>query len=698
MTRRLSQLTETARLRTIAKRVAFDSDARPMLFMPTALNEDFLAPGSRYGPNVKSVSRVRRASCYWALGGSSRMRGIQAFLRGTWRPWRLGQRKSSQLTRTFALLLGALTVPLAACNALGPSTGNSALAASQTFTWPYVDQSGQIGHNEVFDPAVVASLKDTGSTSMLYMGLVTYSPALTVQPDAALSWNVDPTGTIYTFRLRPNLFFSDGKPITAQDFAYSIDRALDPNLCPVDSAKTYYSADQSKDNCPTYTGPTYLGHILGAGDRNAGTVASLISNGDDPTKGLNVIDAQTLRIRLDSPISFFLESLTYPTADVVEKSLVTNPAYAGGTWVDHLDQGGASGPFKVQSYGDGTTMTFVPNTYWEKAFGQQLSLTKVVRPAITTQDVEYKSYQQGMYDFTDVPTNQFSFARGQSDFHSVPTLETDYFGLNFKQAPFDNLAVRQAFDLALNKQLLVDRVENGGAIPTNHIVPEGMPGFFVGLKNPPPDRTQSLTGNQKAASALLVQAQNTCPKNGSTYNEPDYCPYITGTSPDPIVLYAPLESSARIQIAQLAAQEWSTALGLNVKVQPVSFDTLVGDITKPPSQNPAAIWEIGWIADYPDPQDWLTIQFSTTAANNSEGISVSALDTLMKNADVEQNASNRMAMYNQAEQQVVDQAAWIPYQQSKAYWRVRSFVHGFGFNAIGLMVDINWPKVYIAQH
>ncbi len=626
------------------------------------------------------------------------MRGIQALLRGRWQSWGQGQRKSSQLTRTFALLLGALMTPLAACNALGPSTGNSALAASQTFTWPYVDASGQIGHNEVLDPAVVASLKDTGTINMLYTGLVTDSPTLTVEPDAALRWDVDPTATIYTFHLRPHMFFSDGKPITAADFAYSIDRALDPNLCSVQSAKTYYSSDPTKDNCPTYTGPTYLGHILGANDRNSGSVSSIISNGDDPTKGLNVIDAQTLRIRLDSPISFFLESLTYPTADVVEKSVVTNPANAGGVWVDHLDQGGASGPFKVQSYGDGTTMTLVPNPYWEQAFGQQLTLTKVIRQAVTTNDAEDKSYQQGLYDYTDVPTNQFSFARGQSDFHSVPTLETDYFGLNFKQPPFDNLAIRQAFDLALNKQLLVDRVENGGAIPTNHIVPEGMPGFFVGLKNPQPDRTQTLTGNQAAATTLLAQAQANCPKNGSTYYEPDYCPYITGGSLQPIMLYAPSDSPTRIQLATLAAQEWSATLGLNVKVYPVTFDNLVGDITKPPSQNPAAMWEIGWIADYPDPQDWLTIQFSTTAPNNSEGISDPNLDTKMKNADVEQNPANRMAMYNEAEQAVVDQAAWIPYQQTKTYWRVRSYVHGFGFNSIGQMVDLDWPKVYIAGH
>ncbi len=622
------------------------------------------------------------------------MRGIKALFRKTRGALQARHRAGTTATRTLALALSALALTLSACSSgFGAPSSNATHAANQTFTWPYVTSAGVFGHNEVFDPAEVSSLIDTGSISMIYTNLVTFSPSLTVQPDAALRWDVDSTGTIYTFHLRPNLFFSDGKPITAEDFAYSIDRALDPNLCPVASAKTY-----NANGLCNQAGPTYLGHIIGAMDRYNGAISTMIANGDDPRKGLNVLDAQTLRIRLDKPVSFFLEALTYSTSDVLEKSFVEDPNYAGGLWVDHLDKGGTSGPFKVQSYGDGTQMTFVPNPYWEKAFGQQLTSEKVMRPAIASVDSEYSNYRSGAFDYTDVPTSQYSFARGQSDFHSVPTLETDYFGLNLHQPPFDNLQVRQAFDLALNKQILVDRVENGGAIPTNHIVPEGMPGFNVGLTNPPPDGTQSLTGNIPAAISLLKQAQANCPAPG-TFGAPDYCAYITGDAPQEIDIYTPQESSANVQIAQLAAQEWSSALSLNVKVKLVSFQpTLVGLVTKPATQNPASIWEIAWIADYPDPQDWLSIQFSTGAGYNSEGLSLPNLDTLLKNADVEPDPVKRMQMYNQAEQIVVDQSAWIPYQQAKIYWRQRAYVNGFGFNSIGLMVDINWPNVYIAQH
>ena len=155
-------------------------------------------------------------------------------------------------------------------------------------------------------------------------------------------------------------------------------------------------------------------------------------------------------------------------------------------------------------------------------------------------------------------------AVGQSDFHVVPSLSTDYFGLNFKVPPFTDLRIRQAFDLALNKQLLVDRVFNGGGIPTNHIVPQGNPGFDAQLMGP--DNTQSVTGNQGKAIALLQAAQRDCQAHA---NAQDYCPYIDhGRSSLPIKLVAGAGSDAsRNEIAQLAIQTWNQVLRLNVQIR-----------------------------------------------------------------------------------------------------------------------------------
>src|SRR5262249_42036766 len=154
-------------------------------------------------------------------------------------------------------------------------------------------------------------------------------------PDAA-TWDVDNTGKVYTFHLKKNMHFSDGTPLTANDYAYGIDRALDPTLCdPANvgngDAKTYAPNSNFKTRCYP-VGPYYLSMIHGAGTRgHSGTV---VAKGDDSNHGVNVIDDFTLKIRLDAPVAFFLEALTYPTALPVERALVER--YPGGLWVDHL--------------------------------------------------------------------------------------------------------------------------------------------------------------------------------------------------------------------------------------------------------------------------------------------------------------------------------------------------------------------------
>ncbi|MGE5334391.1 MAG: ABC transporter substrate-binding protein, partial [Nitrososphaerota archaeon] len=196
------------------------------------------------------------------------------------------------------LLAGILPLLLAAC---GPqSTSGGALAADQTFTYPYLrsDTVTQV----VLDPAAVAYAADSTFTSMLYSGLVTYSPDLQVVGDAATSWDIDATGTIYTFHLRPDMHFSDGTPLTATDFAYSINRALAPNLCTVLDKNTYGPESGGGNGfCGLASATGYLGHIVGAVAFNAGTGPHINGNGNNPATSVNVIDPLTLQIRLDAP-------------------------------------------------------------------------------------------------------------------------------------------------------------------------------------------------------------------------------------------------------------------------------------------------------------------------------------------------------------------------------------------------------------
>lgn len=609
---------------------------------------------------------------------------------------RRGGRLRKLLPRTALGLLGLAALLLSAC---ATGSGTTPLAKNQVFVWPYrpfAPGDNKITHDAVLDPAALSFANDSGNVGMLYAPLVTFDAGLNPVPDAA-TWDISNNGTIYTFHLKPNLKFSDGNPLTAADYAYSIDRALDPHLCDVLDAKSYGPGGTGL--CPG-GGPTgqgglasgYLNAMIGAADRASGAIPSDIAQGDNPKFGLNVIDPHTLRIRLSSPAAYFIEAMTYPTSYPVEKSLVEK--YPGGLWVDHLNEGGCSGPFMVKAYDDGKQLRMVPNPYWATAWNTQLKLSEVDRPYVASQEDEYASYRAGQYDYSEVPGDQYTFARGEDDFNEVPTLATQYYGMNTQMPPFDNLALRQAFDLALNKQYLVDNEENGAEIPTNHIIPRGMPGFDNNLKNPAPDNTQTLTGNQTAATTLLKQAQSQCTV-AATETAPDFCPFITGTSPEQITFYAGSSNHTRVNILRDAVKQWNQVLGLNV-VATIDDKTWAKCVNG--ANTTCQAWAVGWLADYPDPQDFLSLQFATGVPNNTTGFHSSDLDKLFAQADAEQNPATRMQDYNDAEQQMVNQCVWIPYAQDKLFWRQRSWVHGFGLNALQLIVDTDWAKVYITAH
>ncbi|HEX6122225.1 MAG TPA: ABC transporter substrate-binding protein, partial [Ktedonobacterales bacterium] len=188
-------------------------------------------------------------------------------------------------------LMGIVPLLLAAC---GPGQGGaSSPDPNGVFVWPYYpsvvvdpDHPNYL-HDAILDPAANAYLTDANTIAMLYTNLVTFDSALNVVPDAADRMpDIDKTGKVYTFHLRDNLKFSDGTPIEAKDFAYSIDRALDAHLCDRLDAKTY--GPNATGACGDTAGPGayYLAYIQGAGARASGQISTVIGPAGDPHFGL----------------------------------------------------------------------------------------------------------------------------------------------------------------------------------------------------------------------------------------------------------------------------------------------------------------------------------------------------------------------------------------------------------------------------
>lgn len=601
--------------------------------------------------------------------------------------------RRGQMARALRLvmpLMGIIPLVFAAC---GQTSSATPLAADQTFVWPM--QQRDTIKDEALDPAQILYAYDVGSAQMLYSGLVTLKQNLTVQPDLARSIDVSSDGKTYTFHLYADLKFSDGQPIRAADFAYSINRSLDPCVASPVSYYLYELADAATFNGETCT--------KGALDLATGQTGAVITTliGDS----IQTPDSQTLVLKLAAPAAYFLEALTYPTSYPLEKSLLDK--YPDGQWVMHLNEGGVSGPFKIASYTETynghPAVVYVPNPYWKDWHdtSRQLHLTKVIRPFVGNGDTMYQEYRSGAYDYTDVPAVDYAYARGQQDFYEVEGLIIQYLGLNFQVAPFDNQAIRQALDLALNKQLMADRVCQGGCIPTNHIVPQGMPGYNSELTNPSPDGTQSLTGNQTQALALMKQAIQTCHGPNTFTPDHDYCPYIDSahySSLKELDVYVSSRSQTRVQFVNLAKDQWNTVfspLNISVTVKTVSdANTFYTNV----SNNSYGMWALGWLADYPDPQDWISLQFMSTSSSNNSRVHDAGLDNLMTKADQEANQTTRIQEYHQAEKQLVEMVPWIPYEQEKITWRLRTWVHGFSLNGTSSFSDTSWPDVFIAQH
>ena len=450
--------------------------------------------------------------------------------------------------------------------------------------------------------------------------------------------------------------FSDGSPLTSQDVVYSINRAILPATnSPVSS---YLSLVKDYDKANTGKIPTLIGDSLLAPDPN------------------------TVVIKISSPAAYFLDALSYPTSYVVEKSLIDK---YGKKFTDHLNEGGSSGPFKVASYSHTTGFDLVPNDnyYDAKPLLKHLSI-----PFYSDQDGMYKAYQANQLDFAYVPPAHVATDKNVQGFKETPRLTIRYAMMNYLTKPFDNIKIRQAFALALNKDLIVQSALRNVFTPTNHIVPSGMPGYYDALTGPA--GVKATAGDATMAKQLLQQGMQ----------EAGYT-----TLPQVTLTYYPRNQDFKNAITA-AQQMWQTNLGVNVKVVIVSRAQELTLTTANKGNASLQMWVAGWNADYPDPQDWLSTFFakgvdynqSNYGQNNSSAATEQqAVQQDLSKADVTQDQTQRMKLYNDAEQKIINDVGWLPLWQEKVQSLTRPTVQNLVLNAQLLIAPDDWAKIYISQ-
>ena len=575
---------------------------------------------------------------------------------------RSGKKLTLGILPTFLCLVSMLVV---ACGGGGggSGTGNTqaqkAADSKQVFVSGYAEEG--VADIKTFDPALSTDAPSLYAIDMVFTGLVQLDDNLAVKGELAQSYSVGSDGVTWTFKLKPNLMFSDGTPLTSKDVAYSIDRALQP-------------ATKST------TAGAYLNLIKDSDKLLSGKIKTVIGD------SIMTPDDSTVVITTNKKASYFLDALTYSTSYVVEKKLID--AY-GNKFADHLSEGfGGAGPWMVKKYARGQEIDFVPNPHY---YGNKPQLKEVQYPFYKDRDTAYRAYQTGAIQDALVPAAQLAAAKQlTSEYHNVPQLYINYYSMNYLVKPFDNIKVRQAFALAVNKDEIAHNIHKDTVIATNHIVPKGMPGYTTDLKNP--GGTTSTAGDLTKAKALLAQGLQ---EEGTTI-----------AALPPITIYAASSGSATVRNEFAAEQQMWQALGVTIKFRDEDFNQLLSDITAA-TNNPKgiAMWGIAWIADYPDAQDWTTLQFDNGSPNNNmnygqnSGATSSAQQQVQKQleaADVNADNAARIQQYNTAEQQLVNDVAWLPIDQVAIQVVLKPCVVGYGYNAQGLFNPESWGRVYIS--
>jgi len=398
---------------------------------------------------------------------------------------------------------------------------------------------------------------------------------------------------------------------------------------------------------------------------------------------LQTPDDTTLVVVTKKKAAYFLSMLTYTCSYVVEKSLITK---YGAKFTDHLAEGGGTGPFSLVQNIHGQEIDLAPNKNYYNAKPQ----LQHVRIAFYHKASDaYQAYQHGTIDTTGVPQSTFASDKKRKDFFQVPQLWVNYYTMNYLSKPFDNIHIRQAFALAIDKTAIANSVWKGTVLPTNHIVPQGMPGYNDALTGP--DGTQSLTGNAKKAQALFKQGLQEEQWSSAAQVPPITLTYATG------VTNAAQEVTAMIAM-------WQKVLGITVTADPIEYNTLLDKVTATTnSATGLQFWGLAWVSEYPDSQDWLTLQFDNGVPNNNMNYGQNtsttaaqqqAIQKQLEDADANTQQGARLPAYQQAEQQLVNDVAWLPMEQVTATFLRSPSIVGIVDNGQSIVPPDDWARIY----
>lgn len=457
---------------------------------------------------------------------------------------------------------------------------------------------------QTIDPGLVWDAAGTEIVRELFEGLTRYDPkTLAPLPGMAERWEVTPDGLTWTFHLR-DAQWSDGRPVTANDFAYAWTRVLDP-----------------------LSGAQYANMLWVIKNGEAYTRGKL----RDPAQlGLRARDPKTLEVTLAYPAPYFLELTAYSPFAPVRRDVVDRH---GDQWTrpEHLVN---NGPFKLASWKLRYEIVLEKNPrYWD---AHSVKLQKVVAMAIDDSHTALRLYETGTLDWLGsngrVPPENEPFVKGYADYRTAPRLGTYFLWLQTEKKPLDDARVRRALNLAVDREKIVKYVLKAGQTPVDHLVPDALLKEATGYVSP---KGQGF--DPKAAKALLTEAGF---PNGEGF---------------PVLTYNYNTDEAHRQVAEAIQSMWREHLGIDVQLYNMEYKVHLSRM----ETGDFMIGRGGWWADYQDPSTFLEQLRPGSAQNHAFWKSErygAALDEGLRSID----PVVRNAAYARAEAIAIEDAPIIP--------------------------------------
>lgn len=487
------------------------------------------------------------------------------------------------------------------------------------------------------DPAMTTALPESNAELQLFEGLTRLDDHDVPQPALAKSWEISPDGKTYTFHLRNNLTWSDGTPLTAQDIEYSWKRVVDPDVASenaymlfcLDKAEAYFKRKASADEV-----------------------------------GVKALDDKTLQVRLTNPTPYFLNLTAFHCYYPVPRHIVEKHP---DTWASDAAGIVSSGPFKIVSWKHSSEIEMVKNeNYWDK---DAVILSHLDFPISDSQATRLTLVESNQANMTVEPPPADQERLEKMGLYKIaPYLGAYYYVFNVQKKPFDDVRVRKAFALAVQRQGLIEHIVRGEKQAAYAWVPPGIVDPVTG------EDFRTAGGNlisedPQQARALLKEAG---------YDENHPLPEVT-------LLFNTNEMHKAV--AEALQAMWQKNLGVSVNLMNQESKVFMASR----AQGDYQIARASWIADYVDPMSFLDV---FADEENDAQYHNPAYNDLIQKAKSTNDEAERLQYMHQAEQMLFDDCVIIPLYYTTQPYVAQPYIKGYHWSPLGL---VDFKRAYIER-